>query len=208
MTQEELEVQIHNWASQYRTLYLNAEEQVIVWKWSKKQYFTQEPFFYQKQNKQPAKLLKVAPADPAGYVKCGFDTINQVLIEKEIQSNPDHGWDRIYMYEAGKCIWELAFSKSGDIQYGRYYHWIEDRLSYYHHKHFFGDVRFFREEYEYEQDRIRSSKLLVVYPNRGDQSTYDYTYIYDANVVLQMITANISHSYSKGYQDLTIYKRK
>lgn len=208
MTKEELNTQIDTWASQYKSLYVKAEEGVVDWKWCKKQYFTVEPFFFEKQNKRPAKLLKVVPADTAGYVQCGFDSGNQVLIEKEIQSHPGHGWDRIYLYESGKCIWELAFSKDGEIQYGRYNHWIGDRLSYYHHKHFFGDVRYFREEYLYEEDRVRSSTLSVIYPDRGDQSTYQYTYIYDDHIILQSITANISHSYSKGYQGLSIYKRK
>ena len=208
MTHKELEDQLLDLEQQYASLKNSLEANVTDWRWSRRQYYSAEPFFNEKQNKKVPKLLKSTPTNPAGMVMCGFDVNQRVIVEKEIQSHELHGWDRFYIYDEGLCTWELAFSKEGKMQYGRRYFWEHQLLQYYQHKHLFGDVRFFREEYFYEEGKIRTSILDVDFVGRGDHSRYIYTYIYTADQQLLRITANIEHSYSKGYNDLVIYKNK
>ena len=176
MTLEELQTQATTFEKNYKSLKEKIESEIVKWEWSKKQFYSTEPFFNEKDRRgKQAKLLKNPPKDPSGNVQCGFNAGGQVIIEKEIQKFPDHGWDRFFIYE-GDSIWELGFTKKGEVTYLTRFE-IENGLTKkYETLHLFGSKQYRTEAYNYtNSNQIISSVMHNVYFDRTNMSSlYQY----------------------------------
>lgn len=212
MTLEELQKQATTFKKKYNALKEKIEGEVVEWKWSKKQFYSAEPFFNEKDRRgKQAKLLKSTPKDPAGNVQCGFNATGQVIIEKEIQKFPDHGWDRFFIYEES-IIWEMGFSKKGEMKYLRRFE-IENGLTKKcEHLHLvIGGQQNSTEAYNYNNlNQVVSSVMHNVYDgNVNKSSLYQYRYEYIEENELKFIIADIDHTYSpKPIRGLFVYKAK
>ena len=211
MTLDELQNQATTFEKNYISLKEKIESEVAEWKWSKKQYYSVEPFFNEKDRRgKQAKLLKNAPKGPAGNVQCGFNTAGKVMIEKEIQKFPDHGWDRFFMYEEN-IIWEMGFTKKGEITYLCRFE-IENGLTKKsEYLHLFGSKQYHTEAYNYNDSNQLVSSVLhnVYYDSVNMSSLYQYIYEYDDNNELKAIIANIDHTYDpKPIRNFFVYKAK
>lgn len=210
MTLEELKKQATTFKKKYNALKEKTESEVVEWKWSKKQFYSAEPFFNEKDRRgKQAKLLKSTPKDPAGNVICGFNVAGQVIMEKEIQKFPDHGWDRFFIYE-GDIIWELGFSKKGEITYLQRSETENGLTKKLECLHVFGSKQHRTEAYNYNNsNQLVSSVMHNVYFDQINQSSlYQYRYEYKENE-LQAIIADIDHTYDpKSHRNLFVYKAK
>jgi hypothetical protein len=211
MTLEQLQKQAKKFEKNHKALKEKIESEVVEWKWSKKQFFSADPFYYEKNRYgAPPKLLKKAPKDPSGYVQCGFNAAGQVVMEKEIQKFPDHGWDRFFIYEEN-IIWETGFSKKGEIVYLRRFEVEHGLTKKCEHLHIFGSKQYRTEAFNYNASgQLISSTMHNVYYDRpGMSSLYQYRYEYNESNELINVIADIDHTYDpKPSRDFHIYKSK
>lgn len=212
MTLPELQTQAKTFEKKYKALKEKIESEVAEWKWCKKQFFTAEPFYFEKNRYGvPPKILKTEPKDSAGYVHCGFNAAGQVVMEKEIQKFPDHGWDRFFIYE-DKLIWELGFNKKGEMVYLRRFEIESGLTKKCEHLHLFmGGKQHRTEAFNYNaSNQLVSSVMHNVYYDRKEMSSlYQYRYEYNGSNELINIIADIDHTYDpKPIRDFYIYKSK
>lgn len=212
MTLDELQKQAKTFEKNYKTLKEKIEREVVEWKWSKKQFFSAEPFYYEKNRYgAPAKILKTAPKDPSGNVECGFNATGEVVMEKEIRKFADHGWDRFFIREEN-LIWELGFSKKGEIHYLRRFVTENSLTKQCDHLHLvMGGKQHRTEVFNYNsQNQLTSSVMHNVYYDRpGMSSLYQYRYEYDDDGKLRNLIADIDHTYDpKPIRNFFIHKAK